>query len=261
MVNYRAIVFDLDGCIYRGSEPVAGSADSLTYFRRRGKKILFMTNNSTESPRHYVSKLREMGIHCTLDEILTSGTATAQYLLDNYGRSDVLVVGGKALRDELARKGHRVVKNDQPDFVVAGLDTDFNYAKMSSAAKAIHNGAKFVATNTDATIPVESGFLPGAGSIVASISAATGVEPVVIGKPHRPILEIALSHLREPPRKIVFVGDRLETDVAAGLTIGAFTVLVLSGAARLRDLKKRHDLKPDMIVSDVSQLPSRLDRP
>jgi len=256
--DLRAIVFDLDGCIYRGSEPVRGAAEAVEHFRKKGMKILFMTNNSTRSPGQYASKLKSMGIRCEAREVLTSGTATALYLSRRYGKSKLFVVGEKALRDELRKRGHTLVRSGRADFVVAGLDRSFDYRKLTMATQAIHAGARFVATNTDATIPIETGLLPGAGSIVASISAATGAEALVVGKPHRPILEIAMSLLQEPAGRMALVGDRLETDIASGLMIGAYTVLVLSGATVEGDLAKRPEIRPHLVVEDVSELPSKL---
>ena len=164
---------------------------------------------------------------------------------------------------ELLRMGHEVLdwrKGGDPEFVVACLDFEFSYEKLKNACFAIFQGARFVATNTDPTLPVEDRLLPGAGSIVAAISKATGKRPLVIGKPSRRIMDIALKRLGVDGSETVVVGDRLSTDVRAGKRIGAFTVLVLTGASSLADLERWRYGQPDLVLNSISELPRALKR-
>lgn len=258
---FKAVILDLDGCVYRGREPIEGAAEALDAVRDMGLKTLFLTNNATRTVEEYVAKLNSMGIRCGENEVLTSGYATSIYLAGRYGRVRVLPVGGEALERELSKMGHRVLdwrKAGDPEFVVACLDFGFNYEKLKRACLAIFQGARFVATNTDPTLPVEDRLLPGAGSIVAAISKATGRRPLVIGKPSRRIMDIALKRLGVDGSEAVVVGDRLSTDVRAGKKVGAFTVLVLTGASSLRDLERWRGRRPDLVLNSVSELPKAL---
>jgi len=262
-MGFKAVILDLDGCVYRGRKPIEGAVEALDTLRGMGLKLLFLTNNATRTVEDYVAKLNAMGIRCGEDEVLTSGYATSIYLADRYGGVKVLPVGGEALERELLRMGHEVLdwrKGGDPEFVVACLDFEFSYEKLKNACFAIFQGARFVATNTDPTLPVEDRLLPGAGSIVAAISKATGKRPMVIGKPSRRIMDIALKRLGMDGSEVVVVGDKLSTDVKAGKKIGAFTILVLTGASSLADLERWRGDKPDLVLNSVSELPKALRR-
>ena len=255
--DFRAFVFDLDGCIYRGSVPIPGAADTIVRLRKLGKKILFLTNNATRTPEQYVEKLKGMKIDTDVDDVLTSATATAIFLRKKYGKVKVFPVGGQGLIQELEKAGHTMVgahEIEEAEFVVACLDPMFTYEKLDLACQAILSGAKLVATNVDPTVPVEGGFKPGAGAIVAAISAATGAKPEIVGKPFEHIIKIALDRLGVAPSETVFVGDRLDTDVQAGKEVGGFSILVLTGSTRRESAEKVGDprQKPDLILSDIS---------
>lgn len=249
----KAYVFDLDGCVYRGDTPIRGAAETIQCLRDRGKRILFLTNNATHTPEYYLRKLRRMCISAAKDEVLSSATTAAIYLRRKYGRCRIYAVGEEALRRALTTQGHRLVDSKRPSFVVAGLDYHFNYQKLWNATNAIFSGARFIATNTDANVPVEDGIMPGAGAIVHAISTATGVAPFVVGKPHKPMLDVALERVSVPASKVVFVGDRIETDVQAGKRVGAKAVLVLSGATKRKDVANRRP-RPDLVLPDLSYL-------
>jgi len=255
--GFRAFIFDLDGCIYRGNIPIPGAADTIAHLRKLGKKILFLTNNATRTPEQYVEKLKGMKVDADVDDVLTSATATAIFLSKKYGKVSVFPVGGRGLIQELEKIGHTTVdahEIEKAEFVVACLDPEFTYEKLDLACQAIFSGAKLVATNIDQTIPVEEGFKPGAGAIVAAISAATGAEPEVVGKPFRHIIKIALERLGTVASETVFVGDRLDTDIQAGKDVGGFTILVLSGSTKRETAEKVDNpkQKPDLILADVS---------
>lgn len=257
--DFKAFIFDLDGCIYRGNTPIPGAADTIASLRKNGKKILFLTNNATQTPEQYVEKLKGMKIDADVNVILTSAMATAIFLKKKYGKVRVFPVGGQALIQELEKIGHKIVDAHEikrTEFVVACLDLAFTYEKLDLACQAIFSGAKLVATNTDPNVPVEKGFELGAGAIVAAISTATGAKPEVIGKPFEHITKIALDRLGTTPSETVFVGDRLDTDIQAGKEIGGFTILVLSGSTNRDTAEKVTDpnQKPNLILPDISYI-------
>lgn len=257
--KFKSFIIDLDGCVYRGEEPIEGAGEAISLLRRRGFKILFLTNNSTKTPEEYVEILRSMDIPVTSrNEVLTSAIATARYLRDRYGECRIFPVGMQGLLRALEECNHQIIDEeniDNAEFVVVGLDMNFNYQKLSLACRAIMKGAKFIATNTDSTLPSKAGLLPGAGAIVNAIKTVTGVEPVVIGKPSRIIMDVALKVLDVNGDECVVIGDRLDTDITAGKKIGAYTVLVLTGVIRKEDLEGLdNELKPDLVLESIADL-------
>ncbi|MCC6316007.1 MAG: HAD-IIA family hydrolase [Thermomicrobiales bacterium] len=256
-----AFVFDMDGVLYRGSLPLPGVAELLDALALRGRGVMLATNNSTATAASYVAKLAKMGIVVAEDAILTSALATRDYLRQTLpAGSGVFVVGSPALREQLFTDSDFYpvqYGEEQPAAVVVGMDTGFDYAKLSAAMVAIRGGARFIATNTDATLPIETGFVPGAGSIVAAVATASGRDPLVIGKPETPMLEMALARLRASPAQAVMIGDRLETDILAGARAGMTTVLVLTGAST-RDEIASAPARPDLVANDLPALTSAL---
>ena len=251
----RAFVFDMDGVLYRGDAALPGVRDALNALELRERPYMLATNNSMSTPASYVTKLAGMGIEVAEEVILTAGIATRDYLAEHLpAGSGVFVVGMPALREQLfAGTSFHPVQygEEQPAAVVVGLDLQFDYAKLKAATEAIRAGALFVATNADATLPTESGLVPGAGSVVAAVAVASGQEPVVIGKPEPLLLEMALHHLGVPPDEAVMVGDRLDTDIVAGYRAGMMTVLVLTGVST-RDEIPRAPVLPDLVLTDMA---------
>jgi len=257
--RFQAFIFDLDGCIYVGNTVIPRVPDVIEKLRRLGKKVLFVTNNATKSPREFALKLRHLGLEASANDVLTSGTATAMYLSKKFGKCKVYPVGGESLKGELRKWGHQIFKvnqADKADFVVACLDFEFSYKKLSAASNAVRNGKKFIATNIDPVIPVEGGFMPGAGAIVSAIVTATGKEPFVIGKPARHVLDMALEKLEATPEETVIVGDRLDTDIEGGNELNLYTILVLSGATTADHARSIDDpkLTPKLILPDAGRM-------
>ncbi|MBI2844677.1 MAG: phosphoglycolate/pyridoxal phosphate family phosphatase [Armatimonadetes bacterium] len=253
-------VFDLDGVIYRGMELLPHASESVQELRRRGRKIFFLTNNSTLSREIYQAKLSSMGIPADADDIMTSAYATALYLSESgaAGRS-VYVVGEDGLISELESVGMRVVRDcatDCVDYVVVGLERGFNYEKLTKAQQAIIHGARFVATNCDATFPLEAGRVaPGSGSIVSAVKTASGVQPFIVGKPETYPIRKLLEKSGSAPEESVIVGDRIETDVLIGKRLGMRTVLVLTGISTKEDAAAAPaESAPDRVIADLSEL-------
>lgn len=250
----KGLIFDLDGVIYRGKTPIPGVVKTLNSLFSQ-YNILFLTNNATKSRSAFVGKLQNMGINCEKNHILNSGYATALYCsLNNI--NTVYLVGEQGLYDEFSLQGINV-SDHNVDAVVCALDRFVTYEKLSIALQEINSGAKYIATNLDATLPIENGFLPGSGSLNAAITCASGVKPKVIGKPHQPIMDIALEMLGLSPENIVVIGDRYDTDIASGKLVDAKTVAVYTGAIRKEDPIPK-EYTPDVFIDSVAQLKSVL---
>jgi 4-nitrophenyl phosphatase len=237
--------------------------DALTL---RGRRYMLATNNSTATPAMYVAKLRRMGIDVPPEAILTSALATRDYLRETLpAGSGIFTIGMPAMREQLFGEGDfEPVQfgEAQPAAVVVALDTGFTYDKLKAANAAIRAGARFVATNADATLPTEDGLVPGSGSIVAAVATASGVQPVVIGKPETPLLVQSLERMGVAAEDAVMVGDRLDTDILAARRAGILSVLVLTGVSTRAELTESPIL-PDIVVNDLPSLLAALtgDRP
>lgn len=255
----RTFVFDLDGVIYRGEQPLPGAADTILDLRRLGHQVYFFTNNSGKSRPFYRDKLQRMGIDTDTEHIMTSGYAAALYLAEKGARgASVYAIGEFGLRGELEAIGMKLVDSEDVDYVVVGIDRKFNYDMLVRAQNAVFRGATFIAANPDTSFPLEHGrVVAGNGALVAAIQAASGVKPIMIGKPETPAMHEILGLADATPEGAVVVGDRLDTDILAGNRIGATTVLVLTGIATMADVEAAPpEMKPQIIVQ---QLPDMLD--
>ncbi len=254
-------IFDLDGVIWRGESPIKGAAASVERLRQMGKRPLFATNNSSRAPEYFAQRLQAMNINAAPEDVVTSATATAFYVRSHWPRARVFVVGEEGVQTLLREAGAQVVtiedahETQSVDLVVAGIDRSFTYEKLRLAQKFILSGAKFIATNRDATFPVEGGVVPGAGSIVAAIECASGVVPLSMGKPEPAMLLGILERFGLRPDEAAIVGDRLDTDIACGARAGIGTVCVGTGVTSLEVAQKaRGELKADLLFADLPAL-------
>ncbi len=233
MRDFDLYIFDLDGTLYRGSEPLPFAAEAVQRVRERGAQVRFLTNNSGSRPDQQIAKLTQMGIRATVDEILTSGIGAAKYLCAENLRK-VFLVGEIGLAEILEDAGIELVSAGEPcDAVLVGICRTFTYRWMNEALQAILLGARFIATNRDATYPVENGRVtPGAGAIVASIETAAGQTPTVIGKPNPYLVQLLLNETGISPARTLVIGDRYETDILSAEAAGCETLLVLTGVTR-----------------------------
>ena len=257
----RGLLIDLDGVVYTGRDPIAGSAAFLAQARRRGLKFLLVTNNSTTSPELVAQRLRPMHIEVEPAEILTSAQAAVAYVRAHaQPGARVRIVGEAGLRQAAVEEGFEVVEDGETpaDWVIAGLDRAFTYEKLAGATRAIMGGARFVATNADALLPVEGGqVVPGAGTMIAAIQTATGVRPVVVGKPEPGLFEHGIRRLGLPSDQVAMVGDRLDTDVVGGRRAGLRTILVLSGVTSAAEASLATP-PPDAVVADLGSIAALL---
>jgi 4-nitrophenyl phosphatase len=253
----KAWILDMDGVLYRGSEVLPGVRELLDALTLRERPVMLATNNSMSTPEAYQHKLAAMGLDIPASAVITSALATRDYLLRALPEgAGIYVIGMPALREQLfaGTPFHPVqYGEEQPAAVVIGLDLDFTYDKLKAAHEALQRGALFIATNADSTLPTEAGLVPGAGSIVAALAAASGQIPIVIGKPETPMLETAMAQMGVLPEETVMLGDRLDTDILAGERAGMPTVLVLTGVSTREDLASAEVL-PDVVVSDLPSL-------
>jgi 4-nitrophenyl phosphatase len=252
--RYDAILLDLDGVVYRGDVAVPAAVVTLLRIRERGARILFLTNNSARTPEQVADKLRGLGVEADPGEVLTSAMATASMLKrEGSGARTAFVIGERGIREALAGAGIEVRDGepDRTDLVVVGWDRTVDYAKLRTASLLVQRGARLIATNADASYPAPDGLWPGAGAILAAITTTTGAEPVVVGKPARPLFEAA-ARATGAAHPLV-VGDRLDTDIAGAAALGWDSLLVFSGAARPENLA-RSSVLPTYAAEDVSAL-------
>ncbi|MBE3598948.1 MAG: HAD-IIA family hydrolase [Limnochordaceae bacterium] len=265
-----AWIVDLDGVVWRQGEAIPGAARFFEAVRARGQAAVVVSNNSAPTVETYLEQLRAIGIPLERHQVVSSGMAAARYLVDQGIREGVLAVGEAGLFQALREAGIEALPAGQPvgmpsarvQAVVVGIDRSFTYAKLEAACRAIRAGSRFVATNPDLTVPArDGGVVPGCGALVAAVAACSGVRPVVVGKPERPILELALARLGvregEDRSHVVVVGDRLDTDVTFARRGGLTSALVLTGITRREDLD-RSEIRPDYVFEDLGALAEAL---
>lgn len=251
--NLRHLIVDMDGVLYRGNEVMPGASDLIDFLREHGIDFVLATNNATRTPQQFVDKLAGMAVKVHPSEVLTSSLATAGYLREIAPPGTrVFVVGMEGLQAALQDAGFCLVEEDA-EFVVAGMDFAICYERLAQATLQIRAGARFIGTNPDLTFPSERGIVPGAGSLLAFLEAATGVSPKVIGKPETAMVEQALARMGAQAAVTGMLGDRLETDILAGKRAGLRTLLVLSGVTE-RAMLARSEIQPDLVFDDVAHL-------
>jgi glycerol-1-phosphatase len=257
---YDAVLFDLDGTVYRGSQAVPGAARTVATVRDEGTAVRFITNNASRSPSDVAEHLTALGIPAQPAEVSTSAQAAAGVLAERLDPgATVLVVGADALAEEVRRVGLRPVSeaNGEVTAVVQGLSRTIGWPELSEAVIAVRAGALWVACNVDATLPTERGQLIGNGALVAAVATATGRRPLVAGKPNRPLLDQA-SQAAGAHRPLV-VGDRLDTDIAGAAAAELDALLVLSGVSRPADvLSASRRLRPRYLSADVTAVTGRV---
>lgn len=254
--RYDAVLFDLDGVIYLGPDPVEGAAQALAEVRRRGTRVMYVTNNAARPAQVVIDQLRGLGFAADADSVLTSAQVAAAMLPKELpAGAKVLVCGSANLAALLEQVGFRVVPSadDHPDAVIQGYDPDLSWRRLDEATLAVQAGARWFATNDDASRPTERGLVPGVGGQIAVIATALGGEPTTFGKPFRPMLDEAVR--RTNAVRPIFVGDRLDTDIEGANAAGMDSLLVFSGAHGKFDLvTASSDAQPSCIGADVRAL-------
>ena len=272
----RLVIFDLDGVVYRGERAIPGAVSLIARLHERGVLVRYATNNSTVTRRDYVGRLAAMGIETSADEVATSTWATIEHLRSR--EPDVrriVALGEQGLVDELAAAGYDVTPAAEavlPDLTgapldarfdacVIGLDRAFDYRRLTAAVAAVRAGARLIATNADTVYPTADGSLPGAGAMVAAIAAASGVVPVIIGKPEPALFTLILEAAGVRAAEALVVGDNPDADVVAARRAGIRSVLVLTGVAdRQMAASLDGDRRPDHVADDPEAVGRLIDR-
>ena len=240
-----AWVLDLDGVVWLADQAIAGAAEAIAELRRRGEAVAFVTNNSAVARADVEAKLARFGID-PQDGVVTSAMAAATLVEPG---TTALLCAGPGMGAELEARGVRVVHDGDADAVVVGFHREFDYERLRIASAAVRNGARLIASNDDATYPTPDGPIPGGGSILAAVATASGVTPVVAGKPYLPMVDLVRD--RVGPTGIG-VGDRPDTDGRFARALGFEWALVLSGVTRAEDLPV--DPVPDRVAADLAEL-------
>jgi 4-nitrophenyl phosphatase len=243
--SMTSFIVDLDGVLRRGATPVEGAQDLLDAL----DNYLIVTNNSTRTADMYAEELAEIGLSISPDNIFTSAMATALFLKENREYTTAWVVGEKGLLQEIKSIGYTITEDCE--CVIVGWDRTLTYTKLETACLAIRRGAEFIGTNPDLTYPSEKGIIPGCGSILAFLEACTDQPPLVIGKPNTLIMELALEKLED--NRAYVIGDRLDTDIQAGINAGLKTILVMTGVETKESLELSH-VNPDFVFETLKDL-------
>jgi len=255
-VAFDGLIVDLDGVVWIGGEPVAGSVAALAELRARQIALVFLTNDPTHSRAEYAARLTQIGVAATEAEIVTSGSALASLIGDTEGAGrTVFVIGSPSLKEELRRVGLELRDGErgrEVDAVAVGGHAGFGYDDLRIAAQAVRGGARLFATGRDATFPMPDGPWPATGSILAAVETAAGVRATVAGKPEPYIYAVASSLLSDRHR-VAIVGDHLEADIAGGKRAGLGTILVLSGTTSAQELEVS-EVEPDVVLDDLAGL-------
>jgi 4-nitrophenyl phosphatase len=251
LTDILLFLLDMDGTFYLGDRLLPGALEFIDLCQFRGIDYLFLTNNSSKHRGQYAEKLRRLGLEIDEDKIFTSGEATTIYLGKQKSEARIYLVGTPALEAEFNSHGFTLV-DDEPDYAVLGFDTTLTYDKLWRLCDLVRAGVPYIATHPDFNCPIEGGFMPDIGAMIAFVEASTGRRPDVVGKPNQPIIEALVEKTGVPIEQICMVGDRLYTDIALGAT-GITTVLVLSGEACREDLPPAPH-QPDFVMQDLAEL-------
>jgi 4-nitrophenyl phosphatase len=250
----RGFVLDMDGVLWRGESLMPGARRFFEAAQAHEWGVVLATNNPSESPEGFAIKARALGLPVEPEQVVTSATATQQYLLANYREGTELhVIGPRNLKQTLGRAGFEVVRSANADVVVVAMARDICYADIEAATLSIWRGAAFVGTNADAYYPSEIGFLPGSGTMVAAIEASTNRRALIMGKPEPEIFHSALKILDLPASSVACVGDRLDTDIAGGRNAGLVSILLTTGVADQAQLAKA-SIVPDYVFNDLAEM-------
>lgn len=245
----RLFLLDMDGTFYLGERLLERSLECIETFRATGRKFMFLTNNSSKNRHIYAEKIRKMGLEIGDDAVFSSGEATAIYLSDRHPGARIYVVGTPALEEEFTAAGF-VLDDRDPEIVVLGFDTTLTYDKIWKLCDFVRAGKPYIATHPDFNCPIEGGWMPDIGGMIAMVEACTGLRPTVIGKPNAAIIEALEKRTSIPHGEIAMVGDRLYTDIALGANAGILSVLVLSGETTEEDLEAS-EIRPDYVFANL----------
>ena len=245
-------ICDMDGVIYHGNKILDGVADFVNWMLNNNKKFVFLTNSPEKTPHELSMKLERMGLKVSADHFYTSAMATAEFLHTQNPGCTAYVIGEAALTKALY--DHKIYMNDvNPDYVVVGETRSYSFEKIEKAIELVNKGAKLIGANPDITGPTERGVMPATGSLIAPIEIATGKKAYFVGKPNPLMLRHGLKIINCHSEEIAFIGDRMDTDIIAGIESNVDTVLVLSGVTSMEDIQN-FPYRPKYILKGICDL-------
>ena len=250
--NKRGFICDMDGVLYHGNRLLPGAKEFLQWLHTHNKEFLFLTNASERSPKELQQKLRRMGLAVEEKRFYTSALATARFLATQSPQCSAYVVGGAGLIMALHDEGITMNEID-PDYVVVGEGSSYNYESVLRAVRLVEIGARLIGTNSDLTGPAEDGIIPACRAMISPIEMATGKQAYFVGKPNPLMMRTGLRILGVHSEEAVMIGDRMDTDIVAGIESGLDTALVLSGVTKRDDVKK-FAYRPRLILNSIGDI-------
>jgi len=248
----RAIISDMDGVIYHGNKLLPGVPEFVEWLKRERKKFLFLTNSSERTPTELKEKLNRLGIDVPKNVFYTSALATAQFLSSQKPKGTAFIIGEAGLINAMYNVGY-TMNNVNPDYVVVGESSSYNYEKIEKAINLVLNGARLIGTNPDMTGPGENGIVPATKALIAPIEMATGKSAYFVGKPNPLMMRIALKRLACSREESIIIGDRMDTDILSGIESEIDTCLVLSGISGRRTVDE-FPYKPHFVLDGVNEI-------
>jgi NagD protein len=249
----KAFICDMDGVIYHGSHLLPGATEFVQWLQAEGKKFVFLTNSSARSLRELSEKLARMGLAVGTDHFYTSARATAAFLASQKPGGSAYVIGDAGIINALYDEGFSI-NDSNPDYVVVSESANYDYARICHATKLVFDGAKLIGTNPDLTGPIEGGgIVPATGALLAPIELATGSKAYYVGKPNPLMMRNALKKLECCREETAIIGDRMDTDIIAGIEAEITTTLVLSGVTRREDIEQ-FAYRPNYILDGVGDI-------
>jgi NagD protein len=245
-------LIDMDGVLVSGRTIIPGADQFLERLKARGAKYLVLTNNPLYTPGDLAHRLQTTGLDIPAERLFTSAMATARFLQSQKPNGVAFVIGESGLTEAIHGAGY-IITDDDPDYVVLGETNSYNFALITQAIRLVAGGAHFIATNPDPSGPSEEGLVPACGAMAALIERATGASPFFVGKPNPLMMRTAINYLGVHSEDTVMVGDRMDTDIVAGVESGMETVLVLSGVTR-REEVSRYPYQPTQVVGSVAEI-------
>jgi NagD protein len=252
MKSVKNFITDLDGVLIKGNQLIPGADAFIARLEELGCEYLVLTNNSLYTPRDLVHRLQRIGLETATKRLFTSAMATASFLHSQRPEGTAFVIGETGLTQAVHDVGY-VITDIDPDYVILGETEAYNYELITKAIRLIDAGARFIATNPDVTGPTEAGIVPGCGAMAALIEKATGRAPFYVGKPNPLMMRSALNYLDVHSEDTVMIGDRMETDIVAGVESGMRTILVLTGVAS-REEVERFPYRPTWILDSIADV-------
>jgi len=256
--NKKGYICDMDGVIYHGNRLLAGVKEFVDWLYAENKEFLFLTNSSARSPKELQQKLSRMGLNVDESHFYTSALATAKFIRRQNPGNDcsAYVIGEPGLLNAL-HDADITINEVDPDYVVVGETSNYNYDAICRAVSHVFNGAKLIGTNTDLTAPMEQGIVPACRALISPIEAATGKKAYFVGKPNPLMMRTGLNMLGVHSEDAAMIGDRMDTDIIAGIESGLDTVLVLSGVTTEESMKQ-YPYRPRLILDGVGDIPQLL---